>query len=482
MTSTYEPAGLWVRVSTGGQDEANQVPDVELHCSSHGYTVAKRYELNDKSASKGEQQSKQDEVVEDIRNGAIKVLVCWHSDRVERRGPEALFRFLRQVKDAGGRLESAKEPLLGTEDLSGEAVTALNAVIAHQYSVHLAEQVKIAQQRIRANGALVAGGKPWGYEIVGRKYSKTIVPTDLARVVIPQIFQHCIDGDSCRTIAQWLDAEGIPPTRGERWHEASVHRIITNMTYAGRRQNEGEIKPDGKLDRRNRRTVMACEPVITMNVYQRAQDALGNRPQRGPSTVGPEKPLLANLKCARCGSPMYRIKTGRTNQRRVYYYRCAGSGPQRHGCGNMIYMDALDEIVATRIFLTSNEPYRIREWVEGETYDDKIATVKQDIRDLTEAERFEELPALTAKLAELRDKQQHATKGHYQYTDTGITEGEHFYGLDAEARREYLKALDIRAERVDNPPLELGVSRGARMVIDGTDHGIFPYPPPRVFQ
>ena len=105
MTSKNEQAGVWVRVSTADQTEANQVPDIERHCAAHGYTIARRYELNDKSASKGAQQSYQDQVFEDIRNGEFRVLVAWATDRVERRGPEALFGFIRKIKDAGGRIE-----------------------------------------------------------------------------------------------------------------------------------------------------------------------------------------------------------------------------------------------------------------------------------------------------------------------------------------------------------------------------------------
>jgi site-specific DNA recombinase len=155
-------------VSSGGQGEANQGPDVEQHCQAHGYSVARRYVLNDKSASKGEQQATLDEMLEDMREGTIEVLVCWHSDRLERRGPEALFRLLRQVRDAGGRIESTQEPLFGTGDMSGEAVTALGAVIAHQKSVHLAEQMKLAHKRIKANGG-VPNRAPWGFMIEGEK-------------------------------------------------------------------------------------------------------------------------------------------------------------------------------------------------------------------------------------------------------------------------------------------------------------------------
>src|SRR6266487_5500347 len=122
MTSTNEPAGIWIRVSTGGQDEAQQVPAVEDHCETHGYRITRRYELNDKSASKGEQQPTLDEMLEDMRNGTIKVLVCWRSNRLERRGPESVFRLKRLVKDAGGRIEVTQEPLFNTVDLSGEAM------------------------------------------------------------------------------------------------------------------------------------------------------------------------------------------------------------------------------------------------------------------------------------------------------------------------------------------------------------------------
>ena len=79
-------AGVWVRVSSAAQDEVNQVPDVERHCEGRGYTITKRYLLHDKSAYHGEQEATLNQVLADIRAGEIKVLVCWHSDRLERRG------------------------------------------------------------------------------------------------------------------------------------------------------------------------------------------------------------------------------------------------------------------------------------------------------------------------------------------------------------------------------------------------------------
>jgi hypothetical protein len=172
---------------------------------------------------------------------------------------------------------------------------------------------------------------------------------------------------------------------------------------------------------------------------------------------------------------MFRIRLKSRSGKFYYYYRCAGRGAQRHGCGNMVDYEATNTIIAVRVFMTSTEPYRTREWVKGTNYDAEIANVKQDIREAAEAERFEDLPELQAKLAELRSRE--TVKGHYEYQDTGQTVGQHFMSLDNAGKREYLKTRDIRVEKAV-PVLEPGATRGVRVVIDGEDHGVWPYPPP----
>lgn len=447
VTKANELAGIWVRVSTGGQDEANQKPDIERHCAAHDYTIEKAYELNDKSASKGEQQAKLDEMLQDMRDGEIAVLVCWHSDRIERRGPEALFGLLRQIKDAGGRLESVKEPLLGTEDLSGEAVAAIGAVIAHQYSVHLGEQVRLAHERIRANGAVGPGGTPWGYKAVGRKYEKKLIPTDLCREYVPQIFQRAIAGESYREIATWLDSQGVPPKRSEQWHEGSVRKLIRNRIYAGRWQNGGKTL-----------TTVYCDAVVSADVWDRANAATNRQPNRKPVNKK-NRSMLANLRCARCeDSPMNRIRIKDRYGNYYTYYRCTGRGARRKGCGNMIRCDELERTVRVWILLVSNEPHRVRYWIEGTNWDSEISNVKQDMREAIEAEEFGRLPELQAQLEDYRNRD--VIKGHWDYEDTGLTVGQYFASLDHDGKREYLRAHDIRAEKTP---------KGIRLVIDGEE-------------
>src|SRR5580700_8727980 len=82
-----ESAGILIRVSSDGQDELNQIPEIETHCFEKGYRINRRYELHDKSAYHGEHEPVLDEILDDIRNGVIRVIVIAHSSRIDSRDP-----------------------------------------------------------------------------------------------------------------------------------------------------------------------------------------------------------------------------------------------------------------------------------------------------------------------------------------------------------------------------------------------------------
>lgn len=473
-----EPVAIWLRVSSGKQDEANQLPEVLRNCASRSYRPVKFYVCHDKSASKGEHQQKLDEMIEDVRQGLIKKVVCWKSSRLERRGGMALMAIVTAVADAGGTVQ-AVESDLGEDSVEKRVMTFFRGEMDHEYVKDLARNTKLSMDRIESNGAL-RGYAPWGYEVVGEKYNKTIRPTELGKKYIPEIFQRCIKGDSIRTICAWLDSEGVLPTRGERWNEGSLHQIIRNMTYAGRRQNEGPTKPGAKYpSRKDKVTVMHCEAVITMDIWQDANDALRNRPRRGPGGGGslPNRPLLASLKCARCAdSPMNRMVGGDKDHRRQYY-RCYGRAPQRKGCGNMIQLERLETFVLVEIIRRHNESHETKVWVDGINFDAQILDITQELSELprkmnaASPEYITRVMELSASLADYQGRE--TTKGHYEkepvYKADGsiMTKGEYFFNLDNDGRREFLREHDIRAEKMSDGSI--------RLTIDGEEVIANPY-------
>lgn len=453
MAETSENAGIWVRVSSGGQDEANQLPDIERHCSAKGYDVKRRYVLHDRSASKGEQDKHLAAMLADMRDGVIEVLVCWHDDRLERRGGMDLLKLLIDVKDAGGRIESTQQGRLGLDTLGDRLQNFVSGEIAHQKSVHLAEQVKIGLNIAKRNNAVYTD-LPWGYvEPSGERRHKTTEPTDVCRQYWPLVLERCIDGDSCATIAKWLDAEGVKTDSGKPWHPDTLRRNITNPTYCGRRM--------GWVDA----PLLESEAVVSVDLWERANKALKSRPKRGPKN--PNRPLLASLKCARCGSPMYRIHKSSSDKR--FNYRCAGSGPNRRGCGNILDLGALDALIVKH-FSALAMPHQTRQWKEGKNWDAQISDLSIAIAELAKnpsADRWlERMGELKAELDDYeRKNREERTGGEWVFTDvlnadgSFITEGQHFRSLAPDDKRAYLASRDIRAQKLAN---------GFKVTIDAT--------------
>jgi DNA invertase Pin-like site-specific DNA recombinase len=503
-----EPTGIWLRVSTGRQDEAGQLPDVLMDCESQGLCPVKFYIVHDKSAYKGEQQAKLDEMLHDVREGTITVVAMWDIDRLDRRGGTSTVDDVRHVIDAGGRVRAKRQGDVGLTTMGDRVGLFLSGEQAREYSEKISEAVSRTNREIKAlKRNMAGGGYPWGYRITGdrdKRRNKSIAPVmeaPYARMVDGQmkhyavdIFERCIAGDSCMTIARWLNSEHVPTRFGKPWTEGAVYGILTNMSYAGRRQDEG-IGPDGKPHRELRQTVMTCPAVISMGIFNDARDALKSPGRkRGPGAANqlPNRSLLAKLRCARCGGPMNRTRGGRKNQRAAYYYRCRGNDHERRGCGNMIYLPALDLIVTTRIFMTSNDPHEEREWVPGKDWSANLAEIEQELAELPRkfrpgsAEFRARQDELVAQYEDYDNRP--ATRGGWKHhkvlnpDGSVMTEGEFFNGLDTDGQREYLMTRDIRAEFVANPQDEPSATRGARIIIDGVDHGIFPYPPPKEFR
>ena len=178
-----EKARIWIRVSSDNdQHEENQLPDCEQHCAAKGYEVINPpYVVHAKSAYHGEQQPMLDKMLGDLRSGQFTVLVIWHSDRIERREGKALLDLLAEVAAAGGRVESTLEPMLGQLDMGSQIMTYLTGLMNHEKSAHLSDQVGLAQERVRKNGALW-GRPPFGFTTAGdKKYERYLVATDEGR-------------------------------------------------------------------------------------------------------------------------------------------------------------------------------------------------------------------------------------------------------------------------------------------------------------
>jgi DNA invertase Pin-like site-specific DNA recombinase len=152
-----ETAARWLRVSSGGQDERSQEPEIDGYIAGHGYATGPTYTLHDVSAFKGEQDDYLAQAITDAKAGKLDVLVGWHVDRLDRRGPWATGDFVRQLAAVGVRVETVSEGVISDRDLNG----LVKQWSGREESEHKAERVRIAHSARKARGALV-GKVGWG--------------------------------------------------------------------------------------------------------------------------------------------------------------------------------------------------------------------------------------------------------------------------------------------------------------------------------
>jgi len=440
-----ERAGVWLRVSTPGQDEESQLPDCLQWCESHDYDVAETYTIHGKSAFKGSRKfdAMWSQVIDDIHQGKNSVLVVWKQDRLDRK--LNTFQMLAEVVAAGGRVEFVTQPHLNDlTTMGGRIALKVQEEIAYAESKDKSDRILANHAGKRAKGSVI-GRAPWGFSIAPGVNAdgepvKIFSPTAEGRRFVPAVFQRVINGASLRDVALWLADNGIL-ANGEAWADVRVARLIRNSVYFGQRVNGGNLVTEG---------------LVSHGGWKAANAAMVSRISGGRSASTHEKALLSPV-CGVCDndSPLYRVFVG-PKSHRLAYYRCSRGGPRNRGCGApMIPVEELDSEV-TDVMLSNPNPYVQRVFVPGDDRSEEIGKLRQAAmaaylnddragfeRLDSEARELESEPGTVAHweegfwcetcglVASVADcvKQGHDIK----------TTGQHFASLDQDARREYLR-------------------------------------------
>lgn len=257
-----------------------------------------------------------------------------------------------------------------------------------QESKRKSERIRIGFDRIKANNALY-GRPPYGFASEGDKYHRRIVHKPGEAEVLTEAAQRYLGGESLQDIARDLNRRGVPsPTwhgkPGTHWYPRTVGVLLRNPAMIGRRMD------------RNGQTTTRFEPLISVKEFERIDRLMKSRAHRkGVPYRGETAMLTTVLRCVECGGPVYAITA-----RRARYYYCRSG----HGCKNLIRENIADQQVSD--WITSHPSYEILEKrvTPGHNYDDQIANVRQDIRELDpEAEDYDQrLADLRAELHRLR--------------------------------------------------------------------------------
>jgi hypothetical protein len=336
-------------------------------------------------------------MVDDIRDGHVDAVLCYHIDRLTRR-PIEFEEFAQILQEAGvTNVRFASGDInLGTDDglLIGRF---LAAAAAHESGRKSARQKRKAEQ-VAAEGRPNGGPRPFGFE----DDRITHRPNEVA--LIRQLVDRFLAGESTRSLTTWISEQGVPSAQSGEWRTGAVITILTNPRIAGLRAHRGVVVGPAVWD-----------PIISEDQHHQILSRMAAKRISGRRS--PRRYLLSGmLRCGKCDVRLY--SAARQTTRR---YVCM-AGPDHGGCGRLTVVAApLEELLAEAVLIRLDTP------------DLAAAISGAELRNELTASLHEAVSADTDKLGELSTA----------YADSKISMPE---WLDA--RRKIVERLDANQRKI----------------------------------
>jgi site-specific DNA recombinase len=353
-------AAVYARISddrTGeGLGVARQLDDCRALAERKGWTVAETFVDNDTSAWGGKPRPEYQRMLEQIKAGTIDGVIVWHLDRLTRR-PIELEEFF-QVCEAAGVRDLAS--VTGDVDLStfdGQFMARILGAVARKESDDKSRRTRRKHLELAQAGKPCGGTRPFGYEKGG------LVVREAEAALIREAADRILAGGTLRGICTEWNEAGVPSSRGGRWTQTAIRRILTSWRVAGVRALGDDP------------VATATWPAILDPVTHRQVRDILLSPGRSRGGFGPRRHALTGLLlCGRCGTKLI----ARPHRNRRASYICP-TDPGKGGCGGLrIVAEPLEQWIATLICERLDRPrlhQALAERRDGHRADDTIAEI-----------------------------------------------------------------------------------------------------------
>ena len=162
----------------------------------------------------------------DCEAGAIDIILTKSIQRFARNTVD-LLNTIRHLKELGIEVRFEKENIHSLSG-DGELMLTILASFAQEESRSISENCKWGIRKRYERGE-TGGCKIYGY----RTKDGNLVIHEEEAVVVRRIFQMFLDGDSCYSIAQKLNAEGVPSYHRKRFNGEVIGVMIRQEKYTG---------------------------------------------------------------------------------------------------------------------------------------------------------------------------------------------------------------------------------------------------------
>lgn len=307
----------------------------ELIMKNPEWTLAGTYADEGISGASAEKRPDFMKMIRHCKKGKIDLIITKSISRFARNTLDSI-GYVRKLKAMGVGVLFEKENINTLEENS-EVILTILASLAQEELNSLSMNVKMGKRMAMQEGKVsYQYSKFYAYR-KGADGQPEIIPEEA--VIIRRIYESYLSGDTTRTIAAALNADGIPYRKSKEWKETVIRSLLANEKYCGdvilqktyitdpiskkSKVNNGELP---KIYIKNNH-----DAIIDRAMFDRVQaerTRRGSKRKVSKTTItesGKYSSLYALseiLVCGHCGTPYRRVVWTKRSGKKQPVWRC----------------------------------------------------------------------------------------------------------------------------------------------------------------
>ena len=286
---------------------------------------------------------------------SVDYFICWSTSRFARNKLDASIYKMRLDK-AGVSIAYVSLNIDRDSD-AGWVTEGVMELFDEFASRQISADTMRSMIKNARDGYRNGGRPPYGYSSQPAEDNpkrKRLYPEPEESQIVQRIFEmRANKGLGSRSISMTLREEGHK-NRKKEWTRGAVASLLRNEAVVGRTVFG---KKDGRTGRTRPREqwiiVDSHEPIIDMDLWEKAQKCLDRDAQRALGSPKSNHFFTGILKCGECGAAMHSY-SGKGRSRRYHYYTCSAAKNEGTHKGKGIRTDIFDpwmaDILAKKAF------------------------------------------------------------------------------------------------------------------------------------
>ncbi len=371
-----DTVAIYIRLSKEDRGKGNEESEsiqnqrmiLDNYAANQGWSVYDRYIDEDWSGSdRGRPEFHR--LINDAEAGKFNIVLVKTQSRFARDSKYIEDYVHNLFMENGIRFVSLVDNI-DTNQAGSKLNSRVHAIFDEEQLDLLSSNIRKSFEEKSRQGQFFGSMPPYGYKKDPQNKNHLIIDSEAAKVVLT-IFEMTAAGHTYLEIAQYLNNQGYPVpseykkqqgykvdgmysrhTKLGKWTRDMVRTFLTNEVYRGTIVNHKSTVVNFRTKKKRNlpkefhiKIENMHEAIIDEKLWNAVQEIRNTRRKSGNGENGKKHPLSSKVFCEKCGSKMYKCKSGGIEYFRCYRATSTGECDNR----KRIRLDILEKIIIDKI-------------------------------------------------------------------------------------------------------------------------------------